>query len=94
MLSYTANIMHQYAAADNFRFRLNENFLLLLWYEGHTYVSFSNFISHFSTLFENFISCSREILLCVFLELEKPYLRQYVPLNNQLNWFNFTTTKV
>ena len=30
---------------------------------------------HIFRLFENFISCSREILFCVFLELEKPYLR-------------------
>ena len=50
-----------------------------------SHVRLSTYISHFSTLFQNFISCSQKIWFCVFLELGKPYLRQNIPTNCQLN---------
>ena len=50
-----------------------------------SHVRLSTYISHFSTLFQNFISCSQKIWFCVFLELGKPYLRQDIPTNCQLN---------
>ena len=69
-------------------FRLNESFLFLLFTGCAievTHVRSSTYISHFSTLFENFISCSWGIWFCVFLELGKPYVWQYIPINYKLN---------
>jgi len=62
----------------NVRFSLFTGWVNEVTHDDTCRVEHLHFTS-FLTLFENFISCSRNIWFCVLLEQGKPYLRWYVP---------------